>query len=138
MQSFQKIFQMEIEIFLKDYIDALDAHRESLFRQIYKAKELKTLSITEQMEYLQKRAQESKQANIFAENLLRNGNDVEILTFIGTLQNRFDFCQKTKIPAEPTISDTFQFIREVRAPITPRQHNIPIFGVLATQEIDAS
>lgn len=129
---------MEIEIFLKDYFEALDAHRESLFRQIIKAKELKSLSIMEQQEYLQKRAHESKQANSFAENLLENGNDIEILTFIGILQNRFDFCQKAKIPAEPKISDTFQFIREVRAPITPQQHNIPIYGVLATQEIDAT
>lgn len=129
---------MEIEIFLKDYIEALDAHREALFRQINKAKELKSLSIMEQQEYLQKRANESKQANLFAENLLHNGNDIKILTFIGILQNRFDFCQKVKIPAEPKISDTFEFIRDIRAPITPQQHNIPIYGVLATQEIDAS
>lgn len=129
---------MEIEIFLKDYFEALEAHRESLFRQIIKAKELKSMSIMEQQEYLQKRANESKQANLFAENLLQNGNDIEILTFIGILQNRFDFCQKVKIPAEPKISDTFEFIREIRAPIIPQQHNIPIYGVLATQEIDAS
>lgn len=129
---------MEIEIFLKDYFDALEAHRESLFRQIIKAKELKSLSIMEQQEYLQKRVQESQQANSFAQNLLLNGNDIEILTFIGILQNRFDFCQKAKMPVEPKFSDTFQFIREVRAPITPQQHNIPIYGVLATQEIDAT
>lgn len=78
--------------------------------------------------------QEAKQANQFAVNLLENGNDVEILTFIGVLQNRFDFCQKTKIPAEPIVSDSFQFIRDARAPIVPQQNNIPIYGVLSTQD----
>lgn len=97
---------------------------------------MKSLSILEQQEYLKKRALELKQANAFAENLFRNGNDIEILTFIGILQNRFEFCQKSKMPVDPKISNTFQFLREIRAPITSQQHNIPIYGVLATKEIE--
>lgn len=129
------LFQMEIEIFLRDYFEALEAHKDSLLRQIIKAKELKSLSIMEHQEYLEKRALDSKSANQFAENLLQNGNDIEILTFIGVLQNRFEFCQKSRIPIEPKVSDSFQFLRDIPAPAS-QQHNIPIFGVLSTQEMD--
>lgn len=99
---------------------------------------MKSLSILEQQEYLQKRVHDSQQANQFAENLLLNGNDIEILSFVGVLKNRFDFCQKSKIPIEPTISNTFQFIRDARAPATPQHHNIPVFGVLLTEEFDSN
>lgn len=135
MVSFKKL-QTEIELFLKDYFEALDAHKEALLRQIAKIKDVKSLSIMEQQEYLKKRANELKQANHFARNLLQKGNDVEVLTFIGILQKRFEFCQKAKIPSEPKIDDTFQFLREIRAPATPHQHNIPIYGILATLDGD--
>lgn len=97
-----------------------------------------SLSILEQQEYLKKRANEAEQANLFAENLLLNGNDVEILSFIGVLKNRFEYCQKTKIPNEPKISDTFQFRRDVRAPTTQHHRNIPIYGFLATDDLDSN
>lgn len=127
---------MEIEIFLRDYFEALEAHKESLKRQIVKAKEMKSISVTEHQEYLQKRALDTKIANQFAENLLQNGSDIEILTFIGVLQNRFEFCQKSRIPVEPNISDSLEFLRDARAPTTQYQHNIPIFGVLSSQEME--
>lgn len=126
----------EIEKHFKDYFEALEAHKESLLRQITKETEVKSLSIMQQQEYLKKRANELKQANVFAENLLRNGNDVEILTFIGILQNRFEFCQKLKMPVEPKTPNSLQFLREIRAPITSQQHNIPIYGVLAAKEVE--
>lgn len=129
---------MEIEIFLKDYFDALEAHKESLLRQMTKAKEMKSFAILELEEYLQKQALDSNQANHFAENLLQEGTDIEILTFIGVLQQRFEFCQKPKIPTEPSTADSFAFLRDVQAPPAPYQNNIPVYGVLATQGIDSN
>lgn len=70
----------------------------------------------------------------FAENLLRNGNDLEVLTFIGILEKRFEICQKPKVPIDLKTVNTFQFYREIRAPITSLQHNIPIYGVLASNQ----
>lgn len=98
-----------------------------------KAKENKHLSIFEQKKYLEKRAGEANQINAFAENLLANGNEVEILTFVGTLQRRFDFCQKSKTSIDPKIPDAFRFLPEIRAPATQAQHNIPMYGIIATQ-----
>lgn len=125
--------QNEIEQFLKDYFEALEAHKETLLRQIAKAKESKHMSILEQQEYLEKRANEAKQANMFAENLLASGSEVEILTFVGTLQRRFDHCQKSKTSIDPKIPDAFRFLPEIRAPATQAQHNIPMYGIIATQ-----
>lgn len=129
--------QNEIEMFLKDYFEALEAHKTALLRQICKMKEMKSLSILEQQEYLTKRSNELNQANQFAENLLENGNEIEILTFIGVLQNRFEWCKKWEMPLDPKVSHSFGFIRDIRAPITPQQHNIPIYGVLVSEESDA-
>lgn len=128
-------FQNEMEIFIKNYFKALEAHKEALLCQITKAKEVQTLSIKEQQEYLIKRANELKQANRFAQNLLENGNDIEILTFIGILQNRFDFCQKSQnvLPIDSQNVNKLQFLRDVRAPTTPHQNNIPIYGIVSGQ-----
>lgn len=127
--------QTDVEQFLKDYFEALEAHKETLLRQIAKAKAMKHLSIMEQQECLQKRAQESKQANLFADSLLKNGNDTEILIFVGTLLHRFQYCQK--MSSDPKIPDAFQFLREIRAPATQNQNNVPMYGIIATQVPDA-
>lgn len=130
--------QSEIEQFLNDYFEALEAHKQTLLRQVAKAKESKHLIIAEQQEYLEKRATEAKIANTFAENLLSNGIDIEILTFVGTLLRRFECCQKSESSTsiEPKVPDALQFLPELRAPATQAQHNIPLYGIIATQKAD--
>lgn len=128
---------MEIEIFFKDYCEALKLHKESLLRQISRAKELNTLAIIEQQEYLQEQQHESKYASQFAENLLRNGNDFEILTLVGVLKNHFDVCQKVNIQAKSNLRN-FEFLRKVQASTTSQQYNIPIYGILAAHDIDSN
>lgn len=114
----------------------MEAHKQTLLRQVAKAKETKHVLLVEQHEYLEKRAVEAKFANNFADNLLTNGTDVEILTFVGTLLRRFDFCQKSETSIDPKISDALRFLPELRAPATQAQHNIPLYGIIATQEAD--
>lgn len=97
---------------------------------------MKHLSVMEQQEYLLKRARESKQANAFAENIFKNGCEAEILIFVGLMQHRFEFCQKSKMSIDPKIPDSFQFLRDIRAPATKAQHNIPLYGIIATQVAD--
>lgn len=90
----------------------------------------------EQQDYLRKRAHESKVVNLFAENLIKSGSDTEILVFVGILLRRFEHCQKSKMSIDPKIPDAFQFLREMRAPGTQQQHNIPMYGIIATQIAD--
>lgn len=124
-----------METFIEDYFKAIEAHKKALLCQIIKTKEVQTLSVKEQQDYLIKRANELDQANRFAQNLLEHGNDIEILTFIGILQNRFDFCQKPQKTQQidPQILSKLQFLRDVRAPISPHQNNIPIYGIVSRQ-----
>lgn len=124
-----------MENFIRDYFKAVEAHKEALLCQISKAKEVQTLSIKEQQEHLIKRVNELNQANRFAQNLLEHGNDIEILTFIGTLRNRFDFCQKSQTvqQIDPQNVNKLQFLRDVRAPATQHQSNIPIYGIVSRQ-----
>lgn len=126
-----------MEIFIKDYFKALEAHKAALLCQITKTKEVRMQSIKEQQAYLIKRANELNQANRFAQNLLENGNDVEILTFIGILQNRFECCQKNShqnaLQIDSQDVNKLQFLRDVRAPTAPHYNNIPIYGIVSRQ-----
>lgn len=127
-----------MEQFLREYFEALEAHKQTLLRQVAKAKESKHLSILEQQEYLERRASEASAANSFVENLLSNGSDVETLVFVGTISRRFDFCQKSKTSIDPKIPDAIRFLPEIRAPATQAQHNIPLYGIISTQVADAN
>lgn len=131
-------FQNEMEMFIKDYFKALEAHKETLLHQIAKAKEAQSLTAKEQQAHLIKRANEMKQVNCFAQNLLDHGNDTEILTFIGILQKRFDLCEKppNMLRIDPQNVKSMRFLRDVRAPTTPLHKDIPIYGFVNTQHTD--
>lgn len=125
-----------MENFIRDYFKAIEAHKEALLCQITKAKEVQTLTIKEQQGHLIKRANELNQANRFAQNLLEHGNDIEILTFIGVLRNRFDFCQKPQTSLQqinPQNLNKLQFLRDVPATTTSYQSDIPIYGIVSRQ-----
>lgn len=108
-------------------------HKKTLLTQIAKAKETKALTILEQQGTLEKRLFEAKNATAFADNLLLNGTDVEILAFVGILKQRFMYCQKSKVPLDPKIQESLRFLPELRAPATQAQHNIPLYGIITTQ-----
>lgn len=129
-----------MENFIRDYFKAIEAHKEALLCQITKAKEVQTLTIKEQQGHLIKRANELNQANRFAQNLLEHGNDIEILTFIGVLRNRFDFCQKPQTSLQqinPQNLNKLQFLRDVPATTTSYQSDIPIYGIVSRQTAPA-
>lgn len=117
---------------------ALEAHKETLSRQITKGKEMQSSSIKEQQDHLIKQATDLKQANRFAQNLLDNGNDTEILTFIGILQKRFDSFQmpQNMLRIDLQNLDTMRFLRDARAPTAPHQNDIPIYGIVNTENTD--
>lgn len=127
--------QNEMEMFIEDYFKALEAHKETLLFQISKAKEMRSLAFKEQQEYLIKRSNELKSVQMFAQNLLDHGNDIEILTFIGLLKKRFDSCQKphNMLRIDPQNVNSLRFLRDVPAPTTTHHKNIPIYGIVSTQ-----
>lgn len=90
-------------------------------------------AILNQQTDLERRSSEAQTAIAFTEELLTDGNDMEIMKFVGVLLRRFEHCKKYKAPLDPKTSDCIQFLPEVRAPATNGQNNIPMYGIIATQ-----
>lgn len=106
-----------------------------MLTQISRTKEIKFNSIKDQQFDLSKRASEADAVIKFTDELLLNGNEIEILSFVGILLRRFEYCQKSKIPLDSKTSDTLKFLPEVRAPIAKSENNviIPLYGIITTQ-----
>lgn len=111
----------------------MDVHRKTLQKQIARARETKILAIVNQQTDLMKRSDDAKQLIKFTEDVFTNGTDIEILTVVGLLLRRFDYCQKSKIMLDQKLSDFLKFLPDVRAPSTKDQHNIPLYGIITTQ-----
>lgn len=114
-------------------MEAITVHKNILLTQISRAKETKMHAILNQQTDLERKSYEAQIAISFTEELLTDGNDIDVLTFIGVLLQRFEHCQKYKAPLDPKISDCIQFLPTVKAPSTNGQNNIPMYGIIATQ-----
>lgn len=127
--------QNDVEVFLSEYFKALEIHRKTLLTQISRAKEAKIVSIKDQQIDLSKRASDADAVIKFTDELLSSGSEIEILSFVGILLRRFEYCQNSKIPLDPKTSDTLKFLPEVRAPIAKSENNliIPLYGIITTQ-----
>lgn len=120
---------------MSEYSKALEFHRTTLLTQISKAKEAKFISIKDQQIDLSKRASDAETVIKFTDELLANGSEIEILSFVGILMRRFEYCQKSKVPLDSKTSDTLKFLQEVRAPMAKSENNviIPLYGIITTQ-----
>lgn len=124
--------QNDVENFLTDYFQALELHKATLLNQISRARQNKLELIKNQQIELEKRSQNAKHVIEFTKDLLSDGSDVEIMTFVSILMKRFDQCQRAGNTDEK-LSDSIRFLSEVRAPSTKPQNNIPLFGIITTQ-----
>lgn len=132
---FNFLTQTDVEVFLSEYLKALEIHRKTLLTQISRAKEAKIVSIKDQQIDLSKRASDADAVIKFTDELLSNGSEIEILSFVGILLRRFEYCQKSKVPLDSKTSDTLKFLPEIRAPIAKSENNviIPLYGIITTQ-----
>lgn len=128
--------RQEVEAHLYDYQKALDHHRNTLFHQVQRAREMKVAAIESQSADLEQRSSETRTAIEFAELVLENGSDLEIMSFIGIILKRFDHCEKSKVPLDAIVNDSLRFLPDIRAPSTSAQNNIPLFGIITTQTAD--
>lgn len=97
---------------------------------------MKMAAIESQTTDLEKRSSEAKTAIEFAEMILENGSDLEIMSFIGIILKRFEYCEKSTVPLDANVNDALRFLPEIRAPSTSAQNNIPLFGIITTQTAD--
>lgn len=85
----------DVEQFLVEYLAALDVHRQTLLKQIGRAREAKLQTIAEQRADLVKRCADARAAIEFADELLLNRpvdgvgcSEAEQLAFVGVLLRR--------------------------------------------------
>lgn len=128
--------RQEIGAHLDDYQKALDHHRNTLLHQVQRAKELKLAAIECQKSDLEKRSSEAKTAIEFAELFLEDGSPLEIMSFVGIILKRFQYCEQSKVPLDANINDSLRFLPEIRAPPTSAQNSIPLYGIITTQTAD--
>ncbi|KAH8325533.1 hypothetical protein KR067_001082 [Drosophila pandora] len=128
--------QHQVEQYLKSYFDALEVHRKTLLQQISRARESKVEVIIKQQLDLEKRTQMAMDAMRFSQELLEIGADVEILSFVGILLSRLEYCQQFKPPVDPKISDSLHFLSKIRAPATKDQRDIPLYGIITMQVVE--
>ncbi|KAI8119945.1 Tripartite motif-containing protein 45 [Lucilia cuprina] len=130
--------QAEVEEFMTQYFEAVEAHKNTLLQQVLRARESKVEMILEQQMDLEKRTQDALLAVKFSEELIDTASDVEILSFLKILLKRFEYCQQFKAPIDPKISDTLHFLPKLRAPAAKNQNDIPLFGIITMQTVEPS
>jgi tripartite motif-containing protein 45 len=64
---------------------------------------------------------------------LNEGNDLETLVFVSTLLKKFQKCRKNENSMDIKITESLQFLSEVKAPSNSAQNNIPLYGIITTQ-----
>lgn len=79
------------------------------------------------------RSSEAKSASVFADELIADGSDVEILALAGIVLRRFSYFQTSNISFEHKLTDSLRFLPDVRAPEMQGQNNIPMYGIIATR-----
>uniref|UniRef100_A0A1B0FGY6 B box-type domain-containing protein n=1 Tax=Glossina morsitans morsitans TaxID=37546 RepID=A0A1B0FGY6_GLOMM len=102
----------QVETFVNSYFEAIEVHRNTLLQQVHRARESKVEMILEQQLSLEKRAQDASIAIQFTQELTEMTSDVEILSFLKILLQRFEYCQQFKAPIDPKVS--FRFFKRTR------------------------
>jgi tripartite motif-containing protein 45 len=69
----------EVDQFIDSYISALEEHRQSLQMQVQKARESKLHMVHAQQLELKRHAEDTRNAVSFAEELLSESSDIEVI-----------------------------------------------------------
>ena len=125
--------EQDVETFLSEYFEALEVHKRTLINQIARCRETKMDMIQCQQIDLERRSNEAKTAINFTETLLKEGTNEENLMFVSLLLKKFDNCRSSDRTMDVKITDSLQFLPNVKAPSNQDQNNIPLFGIITTQ-----
>lgn len=91
--------QNEIDRFIESYIAAVEEHRSKLLQQVNEAKEERLKDIEKHKKEVLKRLNDTNDVVVFVDELLSEGTDVEILSFVKPILKRLEVCgKKERIP----------------------------------------
>ncbi|XP_017777155.1 PREDICTED: tripartite motif-containing protein 45 [Nicrophorus vespilloides] len=122
----------EIESFMEDYVRAVEEHRKNLHQQLLEARNEKQQLIDRSRDDLQRRLKDARDAVAFADELLREGTDVEVLSFVKPIMRRLEHCYKLDGGRDLSASGSLQFLPKEMA---TSDTCCPLYGVITAQTV---
>ncbi|KAJ9595962.1 hypothetical protein L9F63_012855 [Diploptera punctata] len=124
--------QQQVDQYIDSYIAALEEHRRHLQQQVQEAREAKLRAVHIQQEELQRHSEDTRTAICFAQQLLTEASDIELLSLVTPVLRRLEWCCSSTNLLEPHVSECLQFVpSENREKVN--QHTV--YGVITTQTI---
>ncbi|KAG5892126.1 hypothetical protein JTB14_032348 [Gonioctena quinquepunctata] len=125
--------QTEVEKFIEEYMRSVEEHKMRLLEQIKQVREDKLHSISEEHQKLQQRIKDARDIAYFLEDLLNDGSEVEILSFLNPVISKIEKCNNLEKHQDLKVSGSLQFLREeaVKCPI----NLFTVYGALTTQNV---
>ncbi|KAJ3656673.1 hypothetical protein Zmor_015728 [Zophobas morio] len=128
--------QMEVEEFIDKYIRSVEEHRNNLLQQVTQVKNEKLLEIGKRKLALHKRVREARDVAFFLEELLNEGTDVEVMSFLKPVMNKVKKCgAKGDLVEDVSLGGSLLFLpKEV---VQDSKGCCPLYGVVTAQTVAA-
>lgn len=127
--------QSEIEKFIEDYMKSIEEHKLNLLAQVKQIREEKLQQVTQEKLRLQRKIRDARDIAYFLDDLLNDGSDVEVLSFIKPMIEKIEGCDNLEPTPLMKHSDNIQFLPEEAVKDT--KVGFSIYGVLSTQIVSA-
>lgn len=127
--------QEEVEQFIDSYMRALEEHSKTLQLQVIKARDVKIQALEYQQLELERRIENVNDAVQFAEDILSEGTDVEVLSFVDPLLRRLEWCSNTEGLFEMRTSESLKLLKEEKATVCGHS-DFQLFGIISTQCVE--
>ncbi|XP_056634974.1 tripartite motif-containing protein 45 [Diorhabda sublineata] len=125
--------QDDVEKFIGEYVRSVEDHKLELLEQIKQVRRDKLECVHRERAALRNKLRGARDVSGFLSDLLSDGTDAEILSFVHPVLNRAEMCGDFEAVAEVKLSGSLQFLKEetVKCP----NNFFSIYGVLTTQNV---
>ncbi|KAJ8978575.1 hypothetical protein NQ317_015992, partial [Molorchus minor] len=125
--------QTEVEKFIDDYIKSIEEHKFQLLEQIRQVREEKLKTISQEKLKLQRRIKDARDIAFFLDDLLNDGTDVEVLSFLNPVMDKIEKCDNFKPIKDLQCSESLQFLPEEA--VKCQNNFYMMYGALTTQSV---
>ncbi|XP_044266934.1 tripartite motif-containing protein 45 isoform X1 [Tribolium madens] len=130
--------QAEIEEFIEKYIKSVEEHRKKLLQQVIQTQTEKLQEIGKCKTMLHKRVREARDVAFFLDELLSEGTDVEVMSFLKPVMSKIDKCGKRDVGKVTDLSLTGSLLFLPEEVVQYSQDCCPLYGVVTTQTVAPS
>lgn len=129
--------QVEKELldFLDAYAQSVENHCRSLMDQLNRVREEKLQAIERQQLELQMRLRSAKDAVVFVDELLNEGTDVEVLSYVVPVMKKLKHCSESSTFPRGYLGTTEKLKFLPDEPRDVKGAVCPLYGALTTQTV---